>query len=63
MALEASAELSIFPWPAPGNLHLVNWGYVAAACAAMTEISACHSEACLSKLTETLSPVQALCFS
>ena len=25
MALEASADLSIFPWPAPGNLHLVNW--------------------------------------
>ena len=26
MALEASADLSIFPRPAPGNLHLVNWG-------------------------------------
>ena len=26
MALEASADLSIFSRPAPGNLHLVNWG-------------------------------------
>ena len=46
MALEASADLSIFPWRGPENLHLVNWGGVAAACAAMIEIIACHSEAC-----------------
>jgi len=31
MALEASADRSIFLWLAPENLHLVNWGYVAAA--------------------------------
>ncbi len=26
MALEASADRSIFLWLAPENLHLVNWG-------------------------------------
>jgi hypothetical protein len=62
MALEASADLSIFPWRGPGNLHLVNWGQHRLA-AATIAVTGCHTAVCQNKLAVTANPVQALCFS